>query len=189
MKSSILSLPEKAEFTVRFSVVYSLIILLWVIDMISLNIAGFQDIKPSFMVMVIFYWSIYRPTLIPSWMAFIMGIILDLVTGMPVGLSACLFVIIQRILIDQRLTFTGQAFLTVFFGYISVSVFFYGAQWLVFGLINSYFVSYELMLGKMIMALIFFPVFYLVIHLTHKVLPEEKSQKQTGIGKIAVSGR
>lgn len=189
MKSSILSLPEKAEFAVRFTVVYALIVFLWIVDMISLNISNFQDVKPSFMLMAIFYWSIYRPTLIPSWAVFLMGLILDLVSGLPVGLNACLFVVIQRILIDQRLTFAGQAFVTVFFGYISVSAFYYGVQWLIFGLIHNYFVGLELMLGKIIMALVFFPVFYLIIHLTHKVLPYEKSQKQTGLGKIAVSGR
>lgn len=189
MKSSILTLPEKAELAVRFSVAYVVIIFLWIVDMISLNIADFQDIKPSFMLMGIFYWSIYRPTLIPSWLVFVMGLILDLVTGLPVGLNACLLVVIQRIFIDQRLTFAGQPFLTVFFGYMSVSAFFYGAQWLIFGVIQNYFVGLDIMLGKVIMALMFFPLLYLLIHMTHKVLPQDKSQKQTGIGKIAVSGR
>ena len=74
MKSSIMTIPEKAETLARFCVPYALIFFLWIIDMVSLNIPYLQDLQPSFTLMFLFYWSIYRPTLLPSWLIFLMGV-------------------------------------------------------------------------------------------------------------------
>lgn len=189
MKSSILSLPEKLEKTIRFATAYALICILWIIDMISIGFTDFQNIKPFLTLMVIFYWSIYRPKLIPSWFVFVIGVIFDLVTGMPVGLTACLLVIIQRILIDQRLTLTGQPFTTVMFGYTSVSAIFYILQWLVFGVLNNAYIDIEYVVGRILVSIIFFPLFYLLLNLTHKILPFEKVIDKTVIGNIVVSSR
>ncbi|MFP4313348.1 MAG: rod shape-determining protein MreD [Alphaproteobacteria bacterium] len=189
MKSSITSLPQRVERSVRFALVYSLVILLWVMDVISLGVPEFQTLKPSFFLVALFYWSIYRPTLLPSWLVFLAGLVLDLITGLPVGLNAFLFVIIQRILIDQRLTFTGQPFTTVFFGYLIVSSLYYAIQWGIFGLVQQGFIDIHFVAGRIIMANIFFPVFYLLTHITHKVLPYEKRSEAGGIGKLTALRR
>lgn len=173
----------------RFVVAYTLIVLFWIMDMISLGIPEFQTIKPAFILVIIFYWSIYRPTLMPSWLVFVMGIILDLVTGMPVGLNALVLVMVQRIMIDQRLTFMGQPFSTVFFGYISVAAIFYGVQWSIFGVVHNYYINFEFVLGRFLIAIILFPLLYLTVNLTHKILPYEKRREKAAIGNMVVSRR
>ena len=176
MKSSFLTLSEKAEIMARFCVPYSLIFMFWILDMISLNIPYFQDVQPSFMLMVLFYWSIYRPTLIPGLFVFIMGLVLDLVSGFPVGLHALLFVLIQRIITDQRKVFSGQPFWTVLFGYCLVSAFFNLVIYCIFGLVQGEFIALEPVLTTILLGIIFFPFVSLIMHLTHKVLPHEDSK-------------
>lgn len=158
----------------RFCVPYTLIFVFWVLDMISLNIPYFQDVQPSFMLMFLFYWSIYRPTLIPSWLVFIMGLMLDLISGFPVGLQALLFVLIQRVITDQRKVFSGQPFWTVFFGYCLVAMFFNVTQYFVFGMLQGEFIKLEPVMATILLSVIFFPFVSLIMHLTHKILPFDK---------------
>lgn len=172
----------------RFCVPYTLIFVFWVLDMISLNIPYFQDVQPSFMLMFLFYWSIYRPTLIPSLLVFMMGLMLDLVSGFPVGLHALLFILIQRVITDQRKIFSGQPFWTVLFGYCLVAVFFNLVQYFVFGLIRGDFISYQPVLATIMLSIIFFPFVSLIMHLTHKVLPykDEKSGARRSNSKLSI---
>jgi rod shape-determining protein MreD len=171
-----MTIPEKAETLARFCVPYALIFFLWIIDMVSLNIPYLQDLQPSFTLMFLFYWSIYRPTLLPSWLIFLMGVILDLVSGFPVGLNAFLFIVIQRVILDQRKIFSGQPFWTVLFAYALVATIFYMAQFIIFGVLQGQFISVETIFGITLLSVVFFPVISLMLHLTHKVLPFENNQ-------------
>lgn len=171
MATGILTFSKKIEILLRFCATYLLLALFFFMDMISINVPYFEEIRPSFTLMSIFYWSIYRPSILPSWVAFLGGVFFDLISGLPVGLHALLFLLVQRVVTDQRKIFMGQSFFAVFVGYCVVMVGVYGLQWSLFCLVNGLIVPFEPVVGAVILGVVFFPIALLLMNMAHKILP------------------
>jgi rod shape-determining protein MreD len=78
------SLSERADTLWRLLVVYGFIAVLFVLNTVSFSLPVSGDIDIPFLIMAIYYWSIYRPTLLPPWLVFTMGILFDFLGGLPV---------------------------------------------------------------------------------------------------------
>lgn len=101
---------------------HSVIIFLMLMNFVSLSVPYAGDFKPFFLLMAIYYWAIYRPTLVPIAYVFALGIIVDLQSGLPVGLSALLLVLCKAIVQRQRAFLMGQPYVTVWIGFGVISL-------------------------------------------------------------------
>ncbi len=150
---------------------YSLIVLLLLLNCMSVPFVMGGGIKAPLFLMGLYYWSIYRPTLIPPWMAFAAGMVADLLGGLPVGLSAAIFVLVQWSISDQRRFLMGQSFVMIWFGFFLLSTFTGLLQWLVFGLINLHWPSIKPLFFSILLGQALFPLVNILLHWTHKFLP------------------
>ena len=55
------------------------------------------EIFPMLNIIVIFYWTVYRPDLVPPVVLFLIGLIDDVVMGTPLGLMACVVVLLDGV--------------------------------------------------------------------------------------------
>ena len=163
------ALSEIIDIFIRISVVYMLMFLLFI-----LNVTTTMGIP--FIVMMFYYWSIYRPTLIPPTLVFFAGFIYDLLSGWPVGLNALIFLLIRHNVSSQRLFMTGQQFIVVWLGYMFVSALALLMQWGVFGLLRFSWSSVEPLVASWIAGIFLFPIISVILHLSHKMLPEIQGQ-------------
>jgi len=113
--------------------------------------------------------------MVPAWFAFALGILIDLVSGLPLGLNALLFVMVARVIQDQRKIFMGQPFFSVYFGYTLVSVGVEIMQWGIFCMVGMKWVAIEPALGAVLLGVAFFPLAFLLMNITHKILPHDMS--------------
>ncbi|MGK2284755.1 rod shape-determining protein MreD [Pedomonas sp. V897] len=67
-------------------------------------------ILPHLPFLCVFYWSIHRPDLMPSWAAFLAGIVVDATLTLPVGLNATLFTVFSAGLASQVQVFRSRPF-------------------------------------------------------------------------------
>lgn len=74
-------------------------------------------VAPPLALMALYYWTIHRPDLLRPGMAFVVGLLNDLVQGLPPGLSALLYVGLHQILLRQRRFFAGHAFFMMWSGF------------------------------------------------------------------------
>ena len=81
--------------------------------------------------MSVYHWSIYRPELLPAPAVFVLGLVLDALTGGPLGLFALILVIVFGIVSMQRRTFLGKTFLVEWFGFLLVVAGASVASWLI----------------------------------------------------------
>ena len=81
---------KKVEKNIRLVIPQLFMLGLLALDLLSFSFFSLGDSKPYLVVMGLYYWAIYRPTLIPIPYCFVLGIIVDLVTGVPLGLYAFL---------------------------------------------------------------------------------------------------
>jgi len=72
---------------------------------------------PQFALISVFFWSVYQPNLMPAGAAFLIGFVSDVLSGMPLGLTALTLVLLQYAALHQRRAFVGRPFLVGWFGF------------------------------------------------------------------------
>jgi rod shape-determining protein MreD len=166
---------ERTEAGARLIAPYSLMALLLIFSIISFSFPVTGSIKAPLLLMAIYYWAIYRPTLIPAWLVFGAGILVDLISGIgAVGVSALVFVIVQWIVTDQRRFLMGQSYLMIWIGFMLVSIVSGLMQWMIFGMLNGVWPPLEQLAFSILLGGALFPVISTLLHLTHKILPEPR---------------
>lgn len=165
------AISEQMEMFLRVCVPYIVMFILFILNMVFFSTPLSMTIEIPFVVMVIYYWSIYRPTLIPPLLVFLIGASLDLISGFPVGLSSFVFLVIRKTVSDQRLFLTGQSFMAVWLGFALVSVISTLVQWMLFGLMHFHWTPLQPVNLTIIAGILLFPVIAFILNLSHRVLP------------------
>jgi rod shape-determining protein MreD len=168
--SLISTFGERLEAGIRTILPYSLMALLLLLNLVSVPMPMSGDVKAPLFLMALYYWSIYRPSLIPPWLAFLTGLVVDFLGGLPIGLNASAFVLVQWIVSDQRRFLMGQSFVMLWFGFVVLSILVGFFQWLVFGLTQLQWTPFKPIIFSVGVGLASFPVVGLFLHWTHKIL-------------------
>ena len=150
---------------------YGAVFSLFLLNVIALPWPLSGDVKAPFILIAVYYWSLYRPTMMPAWLAFALGIAFDLVAGVPLGLNAFVFVSVQWIVSDQRRFLMGQSFVMIWLGFVFLTAAFILLQWLAIGALNLFWLPVMPALFSVLSGAALFPPVYALLHLTHKILP------------------
>jgi len=162
---------EKIDWLWRIMLAQGFIILTLLLSLASFSIPYTDSIRPFFILIPIYYWVIYRPSLVSPLLLFIYGLIIDLISGFPLGLNAGLFVAVYWVIKSQRLFLMGQPYPVFWtgFGLVSSSVFL--VQWLVFSFKNMQAMPIIENVASNIITIILFPIMALVLAYIQKILP------------------
>lgn len=167
------SLWLKAEHSLRFMAAYAVVFTFVALDIADLNTELFYSVRPDLTLIAIFYWSIYRPTLTPNWLVFLLGLIVDALNNMPLGLNALIYVLVNWIISDQRRVFVGQPFFVVMLGFAFVLAASHLMRWSFFGLLSFHWPDPMPLLVSYALGLFLFPVASIILHMVHKILPQQ----------------
>lgn len=165
------TIGEKFDDILRFSAVYLIILAFFIADVIALPspLDGLSLIP--FMMITTYYWAIYRPTVLPVFVVFALGILLDIMSGMPLGFNAIILVLIHWAISDQRAFLTAQSFIVIWLAFSVIYTTIVILQWLIFGLLNFDWASLSLITPQLIAGIVSFPFVMIILHLAHKILP------------------
>jgi rod shape-determining protein MreD len=167
---------KKIKMAGRLMLPQLLLVFLLLISLVSLPIPYASPVKPYLVLMAIYYWSIYRPTIIPPLLCFVIGVLLDILSGTPPGLNAFILVGVHWIVRDQRRFLTGQPYITIWavFGLVA---FICGTwQWALLGLINLQWGSPIPGITAILLTVFLFPFVTLILNLVHRILPATSSR-------------
>ncbi|MBV9523895.1 MAG: rod shape-determining protein MreD, partial [Alphaproteobacteria bacterium] len=78
----------------------------------------------------IYYWTIYQPDLLPPSAVFASGLVLDLLTGAPLGVSSLLLLLTRAVVVTQRRFFVNRLFPFVWGGFTLLAAAAIGFLWL-----------------------------------------------------------
>lgn len=162
--------PGQLDMVLRLCVPYGVMVVLFILNTMTLSFPLTGSAEAPLLLMAIYYWSVYRPTLVPVWLVFAAGLLFDLLSGLPVGLHAFIFIVVRWLVTDQRLFLTGQPFVTFWIGFALVSTGAIFAQWALFGLIQWQWTPPGASVVMVALGIFLFPFIMMVLHVTHKVL-------------------
>jgi rod shape-determining protein MreD len=161
----------RLDWVMRMALAHAVIFVFMLLNIVSFSIPHAGDFKPFFLLMAVYYWSIYRPTLIPVLYVFVLAVVMDLQAGLPVGLSALVLIGLQILVRRQRLFLRGQPFVMIWFGFACVALIQMLAQWVSISLLNTAFIPLTAMAIAWGLSIMVFPVASLILLGVHRLLP------------------
>ena len=153
-----------------FAFIYAFFLIVFLLNFVVFPLPFEPAIVPAFVVMAIFYWAIYRPSIVPPVFCFLLGIGADLIANFPLGLHALSFTLLQWFISSQRRYLMGQPYILTWLA-LGLSVFVIElVRWIVlessdgFGAIFDNFLDF-------IISFLLFPIVNLALVRVHKILP------------------
>lgn len=132
-----LALDRSVGFPARLvPLVSSLVFAL--MSVVPLHIPGLAVVMPTFALMAVFHWTVYRPDLLSSGAVFIIGLVLDLLNGTPyLGVSAIALLLARTGVLSQRQHFVNRAFPALWLGFVAVAAGVFALEWALVGLLHA----------------------------------------------------
>ncbi len=93
--------------------------LLFILCAIPKYVWGINYIMPVLPLIPIFYWGRLQAAEMPYWLAFITGLLMDVVSGLPLGLSAFLYILFLVMLHNQSKYIHKEGF-AITWGYFTL---------------------------------------------------------------------
>jgi rod shape-determining protein MreD len=159
----------------RWAVTVFVVAVLIALSAYPFHIGDFGEIRPSFMVMAVYYWAVMCPPMLSPFAAFLSGAVFDLITGLPFGLNAMTLVVVQWITRSQRKFLMGQPFLVMWMGLGIVSIGAGVLQWAAVSVFNWAIMPLEPNLMSAALTTVIFPLAVLPLSLFNKPLAERNS--------------
>lgn len=153
------------------------LVLLFALSAADWSVPLLNNVKPQFLLMAIYYWALYRPTIISPAFAFAYGIALDLLASNPVGITAILLITFQWLVRDQRTFLMGQSFLVIWSALAVISIMYEIMQWGLYALFTLSIPAWENSAYSALISILIFPLISLLLNLTHRLLPVDKKQR------------
>ncbi len=71
---------------------------------------------------VVYFWALYRPDLLPPWAIFLIGFFQDLLTGGPVGLWAMVYLLVYALMLTQRVLLLARGSGAAWMGFLGIAL-------------------------------------------------------------------
>ncbi len=170
-----MSLWQQGDVYIRLLTPKIVAVLLIILSVIPLRIPGLAEFMPLFNVMIIYYWSIYRPELFPNWFVFALGIFQDALYGTPLGSTSLINLISRMAIISQRKIFVRESFLVVWSGFILFCLVISLLNWAIFSLFREHFMSIPMVLMQWVLSVVLYSCVHGVFSGILMILPDRQS--------------
>jgi rod shape-determining protein MreD len=161
---------ENFDWLWRIALAQSFNIILFFLSLINFSLPLSGEVRPHFLIMMIYFWTIHRPTLMSPFFVFVLGLFYDLFLGYPVGFHSVVFLAVQWVLKTQRLFFMGQTYLVQWIGFFISCLACFMIEWLFFSLFSAKILGFSYVLGSLFMSTFLFPFISLVFIGLHRLL-------------------
>lgn len=115
------TLAQRLDRLARDMTPVAITFLLALIAIVPLGIPFYASVAPGLVVASVFYWSVYRPDLMPRIAVFALGLLLDLLSGHPLGLNIAVLLFVNWLSVGQRRAIIGKPFFIAWGGFMLIA--------------------------------------------------------------------
>jgi rod shape-determining protein MreD len=154
----------------RWGLVLGMLALVMALSAVPFHIPHLGAARPAFLLMAVYYWTILRPP--PLLGVFALGLVLDLLSNFPLGMSAGVLVAAQALTAHNRKFLLGQSFRVIWAGFALVAL---GAgliQWGLFSLFSLDLVPVKPVLAGALLSALLFPLLVWPLAAVYKALTD-----------------
>lgn len=125
------TLGRRLDLAARHAVPVSSTILLMLLTELPFGFAGQTVLLPALTIGCVWFWSLYRPTAMPPPAVFLIGVLLDLLGYLPLGVSVLTLLSVHGAAVRWRRSLAEQGFGVVWLAFVPVGVLSAGLSWAV----------------------------------------------------------
>ncbi|MDA1326378.1 MAG: rod shape-determining protein MreD [Proteobacteria bacterium] len=132
------SLSQRLDLLARNVLPAMLGVFLVLLSTIPFYIPGYGPMAANLVLMAVFYWAVHRPDLLSPFTVFLIGLLQDILVGMPPGMNAFVLLLVRTIAVSQGRVFRGRSFIILWWGFGMVAM---ASAFVVWGLSAVYVFS------------------------------------------------
>ncbi|HTK83915.1 MAG TPA: rod shape-determining protein MreD [Patescibacteria group bacterium] len=146
------------------------------LSVLSLPLPYAGSVRPCLVLMAVYYWAIFRPTLVPPFLCFLAGLLMDILSGMPLGVNALVLVAVQWVVRGQRRFLMAQPYKVLWAVFGLVVVLASALTWLLFGIMQRSWAPLPPLAGTAAASFLLFPLVSWILIFVHRTLPAVDSR-------------
>lgn len=127
-------------------------------SVVSLPMSGYVSVAPSLTLMAIYCWTVWRPHSLPYGAVFLIGMLEDLLRGLPLGLTPLLLLILQAVLRAQQGHIAGRTFDVFWIAFALAAALHALLQWLAAVALSGGYVGPEPGIFQLMFSVAVFPL-------------------------------
>jgi rod shape-determining protein MreD len=112
---------QRIDHVARQLMPLALTALLVIAGAVPYHIPGLARVMPVLPLMAVYHWTVYRPDVMPPWAIFLVGLMHDALTGVPLGTSGLVLLMVYGVMLTQRDFFVGKSFAILWMGFALVA--------------------------------------------------------------------
>lgn len=116
-------------------------LVLVMVALMHLPIPGFAELAPMLPAMAVYYWSLHRPELLPFWAVFLVGLVIDTLSGGTLGFNALMLLLLAAFMRSQARYLFEKGFAIHWVVFMIVVAVFELLRWMVMAAIVHKFLS------------------------------------------------
>ena len=151
-------LGETARGSLRVVAIYAFLLLLFLLSLANIPLFGSGAVRPAFLLIGLYFWTITRPSLLPVPMVFLIGLVFDIVSASVVGTHTFAYMLIVMLVRSQRRYLLGQTWAVLWVGFAAASVILGAIQMLVYTLSSGSMPSVLLFVGGVLVSALAYPL-------------------------------
>lgn len=151
-------LLQRFDMLARRLTPFALTMSLVLVSILPLHVPGGARIMPMLVLMSLYHWSVHRPHLLPAYAVFFIGLMQDVLGGIPLGVNALVYLVVYGLIVSQRRFLVGKSFMVIWLGFAVIAAGATVAEWLLVSLLNLTLVESGAMVFQYIMSVGNFPL-------------------------------
>lgn len=122
------------------------------------GISGIDAAGPALTLMLVYFWTIFQPHLLPPPAVFVIGLLQDTLSGAPIGLGTLILLGVQQFVARERRVFTARTFGIAWFGFAVVALLATVAGWLLASLHSGRLIEPQAFTMQMLFSVALYPL-------------------------------
>lgn len=169
---------QKLDYFARLLLPGICTIVLLVLSLLPIGLTGQGMFPVDVCLIAIYYWAIFRPSTLPFWFVFLLGVARDALMGAPLGISSLVFILFRLMVLSQQRFLVKETFWATWLGFTLASIPALTLQWL----LASAYSRAILPLTPGIMQWVFtfglYPLLHIVFNALYSFLPKAQGRSK-----------
>ncbi len=153
-----ISQNTETSIGVKAIIPFLTILFLIIVMVLPYNMPLIGDIMPFLTLIGVYYWSVFKPELLPVSVVFVLGLLQDILLGSPLGLMSLLLVVVQQFIFFQGRQFLERDFVFNWFVFVMLVIGFGFLSWGITSLYFKVFLDYLSVIGQILLTIAFYPI-------------------------------
>ena len=151
-------LGDTARGSLRVVAIYAFLLLLFLLSLANIPLFGSGAVRPAFLLIGLYFWTITRPGLLPVPIVFMVGLFYDIVSASVIGTHTFAFMLIVMLVRSQRRFLLGQTWAVLWVGFVAAAIILGAVEMLVYTLSSGSLPSVFLFLAGVLVSALAYPL-------------------------------